>query len=213
MFLITTSRAFHSCGPATEKALSPNFVTVRGVRRSEPAAARNRRNSSSCVCDVGCTSAVIDYRQHTSQDRACNESDKRPVASVVTACYQWYDRTLADRWWTALLCSVHAEEVQAFKLAGKQVRRCRSWCVKGWMQKRVVVVTMDRASTGTDAGDEGERNILTTIFLRANALIARYRGWCPDHGRSQSVRRQQNRYWGLCRVVWDRRASIWSRTR
>ena len=31
MFLISAGRAFHSRGPATEKALSPNFVT--GVMR------------------------------------------------------------------------------------------------------------------------------------------------------------------------------------
>ena len=32
MFLISAGRAFHSRGPATEKALSPNFVLVRGCR-------------------------------------------------------------------------------------------------------------------------------------------------------------------------------------
>ena len=32
MFLISAERAFHSRGPATEKALSPNFVLLRGCR-------------------------------------------------------------------------------------------------------------------------------------------------------------------------------------
>ena len=34
MFLIATGRAFHSCGPATEKALSSNFILVRGMSNS-----------------------------------------------------------------------------------------------------------------------------------------------------------------------------------
>ena len=34
MFLIATGRALHSRGPATEKALSPNFVLVRGMSNS-----------------------------------------------------------------------------------------------------------------------------------------------------------------------------------
>ena len=34
MFLIATGRAFHSRGPAAEKALSPNFVLVRGMSNS-----------------------------------------------------------------------------------------------------------------------------------------------------------------------------------
>ena len=74
MFLIATGRAFHSRGPATEKALSPNFVSVRGmpnsfgVRRSEPpAAARKRRNSSSRICDVRWTGAVADSVYITRQ--------------------------------------------------------------------------------------------------------------------------------------------------
>ena len=58
------------------------YVEFAGVRRSEPTAARNRQNSSSCVCNVGWT------RQRTSQDRACNESDKRPVTNVATASYR-----------------------------------------------------------------------------------------------------------------------------
>ena len=48
MFLIATGRAFHSHAPATEKALSEfcsgaRYVELAGVRRSEPAAARNPR--------------------------------------------------------------------------------------------------------------------------------------------------------------------------
>ena len=35
MFLIATGRAFHSRGPAKEKALSPNFVLVRMSNSSE----------------------------------------------------------------------------------------------------------------------------------------------------------------------------------
>ena len=34
MFLIATCKAFHSRGPATEKALSPNFVLVHGMSNS-----------------------------------------------------------------------------------------------------------------------------------------------------------------------------------
>ena len=34
MFLNATGRAFHSRGPATDKALSPNFVLVRGMSNS-----------------------------------------------------------------------------------------------------------------------------------------------------------------------------------
>ena len=34
MFLISARRAFHSRGPATEKALSPNFNLVRGMSYS-----------------------------------------------------------------------------------------------------------------------------------------------------------------------------------
>ena len=34
MCLIATSRAFHSRGPATQKALSPNFVLVRDMSNS-----------------------------------------------------------------------------------------------------------------------------------------------------------------------------------
>ena len=34
MFLIATGRAFHSRGPAAEKALSPNFVLVRDMSNS-----------------------------------------------------------------------------------------------------------------------------------------------------------------------------------
>ena len=41
MFLIATGRAFHSRGPATERALSPNFVLVRGMSNSLVFADRN----------------------------------------------------------------------------------------------------------------------------------------------------------------------------
>ena len=34
MFLIATGRGFHAHGPATEKALSSNFVLVRGMSNS-----------------------------------------------------------------------------------------------------------------------------------------------------------------------------------
>ena len=55
--VITTGRAFHSRGPATEKALfeicpGARYVKLAGVCGSEPTAAGKRRNSSSCVCDV-----------------------------------------------------------------------------------------------------------------------------------------------------------------
>ena len=43
MFLITAGRAFHSRGPATEKALSPNFVLVRGMPYSVVIAERSWR--------------------------------------------------------------------------------------------------------------------------------------------------------------------------
>ena len=36
------------------------YVELAGVRRSEPTVARKRRHFSSCVCDVGWNSAVVD---------------------------------------------------------------------------------------------------------------------------------------------------------
>ena len=41
MFLILTGRAFHSCGPATKKALSQNCVLVRGMLYSVVIAERS----------------------------------------------------------------------------------------------------------------------------------------------------------------------------
>ena len=43
MFLISAERAFHSRGPATEKALFSNFALVRGRSYSVVIAKRNRR--------------------------------------------------------------------------------------------------------------------------------------------------------------------------
>ena len=45
MFLISTEREFHSCGPATEKALSPKFVLVRGMLYVVVISERSRRCS------------------------------------------------------------------------------------------------------------------------------------------------------------------------
>ena len=42
-FLISAGGAFHSRGPATEKALSPNFVLVRGMLYSVIIAGRSWR--------------------------------------------------------------------------------------------------------------------------------------------------------------------------
>ena len=41
MFLISAGRAFHSRGPATEKALYPNFALVRGMSYSGVIAERS----------------------------------------------------------------------------------------------------------------------------------------------------------------------------
>ena len=43
MFLISAGTAFQSRGPATEKALSPNFVLVSGMSYSVVIAKRSRR--------------------------------------------------------------------------------------------------------------------------------------------------------------------------
>ena len=70
-----------SRGPATEKAVSEfcpdtRYVELAGVRRSKPATARNRRNSSSCVCDVGWSSAVI-YGIHHKTELVTNPISDR----------------------------------------------------------------------------------------------------------------------------------------
>ena len=55
VFMITTGRAFHFRGPATEKALSHNFVVVRGMSNSLVFADRSRPRPGipvTFVCDV-----------------------------------------------------------------------------------------------------------------------------------------------------------------
>ena len=52
MFLISAGRAFHSRGPAAEKALFPNFVQVRGMSYSHVVAERSRRCPGNDVIGV-----------------------------------------------------------------------------------------------------------------------------------------------------------------
>ena len=53
--------------PSLRIFFGTRYVKLASVRRSEPAAARNRRNSSSCVCDVGWTSAVMVSVHHKTE--------------------------------------------------------------------------------------------------------------------------------------------------
>ena len=102
MCLIVTGRAFQSRGPATEKALSPNFVLEQGMSNSLVFADRSLAWPG-IVEILIVVSAMQDglldwcrYRQCTSQDRACNESYKRPITSVATAWYHCCEHVLAD---------------------------------------------------------------------------------------------------------------------
>ena len=94
--------------------------------------------------------------------------------------------------------------------------RCRESGSRVW-PTRMALQKSTRAQKrrGHDDGSSIHRKKykLMTVCSRAGASTAHYQGWSWGHGRSQSVRQRHYRCWGPCRVVWSRRASIWSRTR
>ena len=73
MFLIATGRAFHARGPATERALSLNFVLVRGMSNSLVFTDRSLPRPGIVEflvivsVTIGWTSAVIDGIHHKTE--------------------------------------------------------------------------------------------------------------------------------------------------
>ena len=79
VFLIAASRAFNSRVPATEKALSlsPNFVPVRSLS--------NWLGFVNLVVVSTMYDGLVPLHTAYITRQACNESDKRPAASVAKA--------------------------------------------------------------------------------------------------------------------------------
>ena len=112
VFLIAADRALYSHGPATENALSPNFVLMWGmsysfvfVDRCWPRLGSEKALRFWWLC-LRCKMDWCHCSRCISSGKACRASDRWAAASVMPTWWRWREHAPADRRRTALLHSV-----------------------------------------------------------------------------------------------------------
>ena len=91
MFLISAATAFHSHGPAIEKAMSPNFVLVRGMSYSVVIAEQSRRCPGND--EIGVV-VFIRYKGHGNVVERCDQDDH--VVRTFGSEYQHSEMSRSD---------------------------------------------------------------------------------------------------------------------